>query len=193
MSRLCPSSGQRLMLPISSSGPSFRRIDQWCFSPRAISPWQISMKRAGAVLRIRPRHARIEIAHDLPARKPALDDRSIGWHERAQDQPLRSPGPVSVEGAFQRSSCQVSLALPQDGTWRRSPAPWSAGLGRSASDQMTTRATAPAPKGGFEADMPILAVVRHGPCIARACREVNSPRRPRASMKRSVGHAACLV
>jgi hypothetical protein len=33
------------MTPINSSGPSFRRIDQWCFSPRAISPWQISMKR----------------------------------------------------------------------------------------------------------------------------------------------------
>ena len=75
----------------------------------------------GAVLRIRPRHARIEVAHDLPARKSALDDRSIGRHERAQDQPRRLQDRRRWKGLFKDRHVRSRLRCRRSGTCRSAP------------------------------------------------------------------------
>ena len=75
----------------------------------------------GAVVGIGPGHAWIEVAHDLPARKAALDDRGIRRHERTQEQPLGLEHRRRRKGLFEDRHVRSRLRCRRSGTCRSAP------------------------------------------------------------------------
>src|SRR5258708_39326808 len=93
------------------------------------------------------------MAHHLPPRKASLDGRRIVTGQRAQDQ---SPG---IEDGRRRKRVledrhvRSRLRLAAGTGPVIEPRTVNGGAGEVGSDQMTTRATAPAPQGGLQTDM----------------------------------------